>query len=102
MNAFKETETFSGYVCFVNSAAVGATEPVMLIYTLRACPADAPCPQAKPNPVVSNKPDGSHVLTAKALGYLLNISVSAGDAELARQVLTKIANLQFDKIRRGG
>jgi hypothetical protein len=102
MNAFKESETLSGYVCFVNSQAVGAAEPVMLMYILRTCPATAPCPQAKPNMVVSNKPDGSHDLTAGALGYMLDISVTTGDAELARQALTAIANLQFEKIRRGG
>ena len=102
MNAFKETETFSGYVCFVNSEAVGATEQVMLIYTLRACPATAPCPQTKPGNAVAKQADGSYLLTARALGYKLDVSVSAGDAELARQALTKIANLQFEKIRRGG
>lgn len=113
-NAFKEDETFSGYMCFVATKPIGASEVTMLIYTLTACPSGAPCPPKSPDgqklplPTTPSLPsdaslvgiaDGGFTLTASANGYALLISLSKGDPQLVSQKLAALAARQFATIR---
>jgi len=114
MNAFKEDETFSGYLCFVATKPIGANEVTMLIYTLTSCRSGEPCAPKSPDgeklplPTTSSLPsdaslvgiaDGGFTLTASANGYALLISVSKGDRQLASQKLAAVAARQFAAIR---
>ena len=115
MNAFKEDETFSGYMCFVAVEPIGASEATMMLYTLRACPSGGACPAQDPGdgkkaPLPTAPPlppdaslvertDGGYTLSASAKGYALIISLSKGDPQLVSQKLAAVAARQFAKVR---
>jgi hypothetical protein len=114
MNAFKEDETFYGYMCFVATKPIGASEVTMLIYTMRACPTGGACPSNRPDgqkfplPASPSLPadasligiaDGGVTLTATANGYALLVSLNKGNQQLVSQKLVELAARQFAKIR---
>ena len=106
MNAFKEDETFSGYMCFVNSQAVGAQDVAMFIITLQTLSeeqngAEIPVPKnpgLPPDLRMTMTDDLS--LVAAAGGRSLRVSLSGGDPQIARKLLSDLAVLQFVKIQR--
>ena len=115
MNALKEDEFFSGYMCFVAAEPIGASEVTMMLYTLRACPGGGACATENPGdgkkvPLPAAPPlppdaslveiaNGGYRLTATANGYVLVVSLSKGDPQLVSQKLTAVAARQFEKVR---
>ena len=106
MNAFKEDETFSGYMCFVNSQAVGAKDATMFIISLQTHPeeqggTEIPVPKNPGLPAdlrMTMTDDLS--LAATAGGRSLLVVLSGGDPQIARKLLSDLAVLQFVKIQR--